>query len=763
MSKLNPLFKLAAISGAEAAIKLHIQRGDDLDSQDNLGATPLILAANGGRTRAVQILLEAGADPTLVDKNGIDALACAVRSGCPETVALLTEALGRFGTPESSKKTAVEILKACVEERLIDDNYEIFEQPLTPAEPVSAYSLCEKSQLDLLKLATKDSAVKQLAEAVEDSTVGLERAATVALKRSESALVADVGALDDEPLGDLLLGSWEAEDEVVVPEGDNTVGEKAKQVHLVIRRHKVIDRDEDWGDLDLYLPVKSSPLSHEEKSYAVRNLFLEALRVGMVSEGALIDICSSEDGSRNEETEKHLAFVAGQLGATIVEWTGLEEPFQGDPTLEEERLLSDAIEFSDNLASGQNDPFKFYVKGIPKDLLNADEEIALGREMEEAGQAAISALALWREGFSTVLEVTARVARGEVDSESFCSGPKAFDDELFSQPLAEPDDFDDDDPSDLDNEATFFVNAVASLEAVRNDPPKAAKALAEVRLTRGFLNDLAEKARGDQAGNDFIEALNRQAAARDRMILSNLRLALSIAKKYLWTGIPFDDLVQEANIGLMMAVERYDWRRGLRFSTYATWWIRQRVTRSIADTARVVRAPVHIQEKARKLLRERKIFEAQLGRPETELETARRVSMTLSKTRMLMSMFDDVISLDEIDSNTGLPFLDDLVDPNGRDPAYIAECDSLGRILLDQLGELDMKSRDVILLRFGLEGNDAMTLEEVGQHFGLTRERIRQIESKVLRKLAHPHKRNLLWPFMGDGYSSWQPRDILAK
>lgn len=763
MRKLNPLLKLAAISGVETAIKLHIERGDDLDARDSFGATPLILAATRSRKGVVHLLLDAGANPTLTDKNGMDALACAVRSGCPETIVLLTEALGRFVAPEPSKKSAVEIFNPCIEEGVIDDTYEPREQPLTSAELVSADTLHGQGQLALLKIATKDSSGKQLAGADEDSIVGLEQASADGTIKNELAVDANVMVLDEEPLRNLHLGDWEVEDEVAVPQGDITVGEKAKQVHLAIRRHKLIDRDEDWGDVDLYLPTKASPLSLDEKTVPLRNLLLTALRVGMISERALIDICSSSDGSRNEEAENHLAFVAEELGATIVEWTGLDEPFRGDPTLEEERFVTEAIEFAEELASGKNDPFRLYVKGISRDLLDADEEIALGREMEVAGQAAVSALAVWQEGLSAVFEAAARVARGEADSKSYCSGAQSLDDDVMSQPLAEPDDCDDGDPLELDNERSFFVNAVAAVEAVRNDPQKAAKALSEVRLTRGFLMELAENIRCDGAGSDFLEALNHQAVARDRMILSNLRLALSIAKKYLWSGIPFDDLVQEANIGLMMAVERYDWRRGLRFSTYATWWIRQRVTRSIADTARVVRAPVHIQEKARKVLRERELLEAQLGRPETELETARRVGMTLSKTRMLMSMFDDVISLDEIDSNTGLPFLDELVDPNALDPAYIAECDSLGRILLDLLGELDMKSRDVILLRFGLEGNDAMTLEEVGQHFGLTRERIRQIESKVLRKLAHPHKRNVLWLFMGDGYSSWQPRDILAK
>lgn len=278
-------------------------------------------------------------------------------------------------------------------------------------------------------------------------------------------------------------------------------------------------------------------------------------------------------------------------------------------------------------------------------------------------------------------------------------------------------------------------------------------ALEEARLTRGFLMELADKAGEDQAGRDFVEALGRQAKARERMILCNLRLALSIAKNHLWSGMPLDDLVQEANIGLMKAVERYDWRRGFRFSTYATWWIRQQVSRSIADTGRVVRAPVHIQETARKVLRERDSAEVRLGRLERELETARRIGMPLAKTRMLLAMFEDVVSLDEVDPDSVMSRAGGPLDERTSDPAEVAERASLRRTLLGMLEGLDERSREVILLRFGLTEREEMTLEEVGQLFGVTRERIRQIESKVMRKLSHQNKREILWPFLGDKYA----------
>lgn len=557
---------------------------------------------------------------------------------------------------------------------------------------------------------------------------------------------------DEDFPGEICVGEWDAEEVSTPPEGDDSVVVVTKLVHETIGRHKVVDHDEEWGDVDLHLPIRAAPLARDEGTGALADLLLVALREGMVAEDDLVKVCSNADGSRNEEAERLLAMVAGELGASIVEWTGAEAPFQPAPTLEEERLLTEAAEFAEDLASGRNDPFRFYAKDIRGDLLEAGEDIALGREMEEAGRAALSALAAWPEGLSAVFEAAARVARGEAGAESFCVGPEPSSEvESVFLPLGASDDGDDE--PELNEDASFFVNAVAAVESARGDARRATEALEEVRLTRGFLMELADKAGQEQAGGDFVEALGRQAKARERMILCNLRLALSIAKKHLWSGMPLDDLVQEANIGLMKAVERYDWRRGFRFSTYATWWIRQQVSRSIADTGRVVRAPVHIQEMARKVLRERETVEARLGRPEIESETARRIGMPLAKTRMLLTMFEDVASLDEVEPDSGLSRADGLIDDTASNPADVAERASLRRTLLGLLDDLDERAREVILLRFGLLDDNAMTLEEVGQHFGVTRERIRQIESKTMRRLSHRNKREILWPFMGDGYA----------
>lgn len=740
--KLNPLLKLAAISGVETAIKLHIRRGDDLDARDGSGSTPLILAAGKGRKGAVRLLLDAGADPTLVDESGMDALAHAVKGGCSDTIAVLVDALARVTALEPASGFSPQGVE------MPDDDTEVAspDRPAKQLPPPVAPPVAE--------IQSDEYGGEPEAELVVEARRELVRSVEIACNEVVSEYVAEVVLLDGEPLDELFQDAWEAEEEVIAPEGDETVAVAARQVHENIGRHKVVDRDEDWGDVDLHLPVRAAPLARDEGTGAVRSLLLAALREGMLPEGDLIEICLNADGSRNEEAERLLAMVAGELGATIVEWTGAEEPFRAEPTLEEERQLTEAAEFAEDLASGRNDPFRYYLKDIRGDLLAAEEEIALGREMEEAGRAALTSLAIWPEGLSTLFDAAARVARGEADVEFYCAGPEpSSDDEPTSRTNSAIDESDEDDEPELDEDVLFFVNAVAAVEIARGDVHRTTEALEKARLTRGFLLELAGMAEGSCAGRDFVDALNRQGAARERMILCNLRLALSIAKKHLWSGIPLDDLVQVANIGLMKAVERFDWRRGFRFSTYATWWIRQQVSRSIADTGRVVRAPVHIHETARKVLRERREAEIHLGRAETIVETARRVGMSSAKIRMLISMFDDVVSLDEIDPDTELPRAEGLVDANAPDPAEVAEGESLRATLLGMLDDLDERSREVILLRFGLTGEDVMTLEEVGQNFGVTRERIRQIESKAMRRLSHRNKQEILWPFMGEGYA----------
>jgi len=238
--------------------------------------------------------------------------------------------------------------------------------------------------------------------------------------------------------------------------------------------------------------------------------------------------------------------------------------------------------------------------------------------------------------------------------------------------------------------------------------------------------------------------------ARDHLIKANTRLVVSIAKKYMGRGVPFLDLIQEGNLGLMKAVNKYDYRRGFRFSTYATWWIRQTITRSIADQGRTIRVPVHMVDRIRQLYKLTHEMEQELGRLPTSEELGEKMEIPTSKVEWMTRVswlplsLESPINDDEEDSELG-QFIEDQLTPTPIQSAY-------SKLLREKIEEvldtLPPREARILRLRFGLENGHNYTLEEVGEKFGLTRERIRQIEAKALRKLRHPSRSKRLKDFL---------------
>jgi len=723
--------------------------------------TPLMLAASKNKAAICTLLLEAGADAFLTDSAGRDALEIAKASGATEAVAVLASNLLKVTeTPSTERELALattrsnETASACVG----DDGTAIGEVgrlTLAPPAPELGQKLGQRTHF------------VQRTEPNSDPTCE-DKANSKSEQEPSAGLFSDIS-------------DWEPEEDGPPPEADEALFAAASATHQEISGHKPIDTTEDWEAFAAFLPERAAPLPRASDDGArerLRKMLRLALREGSVPDAEVEAVCSSQDGERNEEGEALLRLVLGDLGAETDERTADgafsydDEDYDSDVV--EESTVSEALAYLDDLGSGRVEPLRIYVKEMARRrLLTAAEEPILAKEIEEGAARALDALASWPAGVAAVLAAARRVKSGEADAEDVSTGgaPEPSMGGVYENGVAAISDGEFDQGGDaetassdeevgeiveLTDAAKSFLDRAAEIAGLAGRAGKGGAgekalraALASANFSRSFLLSLANggTADADSAEGKFSAAMAGHSAAQERLAVSNLRLALSIARRYQGLGLPLDDLVQEANIGLLKAVDRFDWRKGFRFSTYATWWIRQQVTRAIADKGKTIRTPVHFHELMIKVTREFDATERVTGHRPSVAGLARSMSISPTKIVTILARMDEPTPIHQPDSD-GSFFEDTLVDPDSPDPSLTTERAELAAALRHFLAELDPKATAVMTIRFGLSEDEPRTLEETGEIFGLTRERIRQIEAKSLRKLRQPSRAAILRDFL---------------
>ncbi len=349
------------------------------------------------------------------------------------------------------------------------------------------------------------------------------------------------------------------------------------------------------------------------------------------------------------------------------------------------------------------------------------------------------------DGLSTVMLVLRRQGVDILDQESF--------ERAYSE--AEEDDEDNPNPRvglekiSSDDTVGLYLKEMSKVPLLSMDEEQSlAKRIEAGRGARMELNDSEVKCSKERR-RELRVLIRDGEQAWEHLIKANTRLVVSVAKKYIGRGVPFLDLIQEGNLGLMRAVDKFDYTRGFRFSTYATWWIRQAITRSIADQGRTIRIPVHMIDRIRELYKVSHALEQKLGRKPFAKEIAAEMDVNVRKVQWMMRISWLPLSLespvgDEEDSELGM-FVEDDLTPSPMEVTYKS---MLSDKIDEVLNTLSPREARILRLRFGLDSGRAYTLEEVGQKFGLTRERIRQIEGKALRQLRHPHKARQLKDYL---------------
>lgn len=662
---LNPLFKLAVLSGAEAAIRLHIRRGDDVNATDADGRSPLLLAVIKGNAQTCSILLSAGADPHLADHAG----------NCAVTLA----ATG----------------------------------------PADIRTIIERHTANGLSSEANEAA-----------------------------------------------GGWEEDIDAPVPHNDDSIAVRANLLQADLSRHAPIDTAEDWSDVDLFLPTLSTARGWTSpdgpSTPRLRQLIAEGIMYGCITRLNLDAVIPcDDDDAPDEELALRLQLLLGELNV-VVDDTPLDlttGAFE-EETPELADRVEEAIVYLDDLGSPLSDPIQAYLKDVGKPpLLSREQEAYWGSQLEEGITDIINAISTSARAIDHIITTGRRIVAEEVAADTMLA------------PRQSPITLDDADPAAAStSQDTTETSLLQQLDALEHHSqryealqllPKRLQYVRErdrernaLRETLGvlpfsweFLSSLCATVTEAHEHALLTAAFSKLIHAREQLVTGNLRLVIAFARRYSNQGLPLLDLIQEGNLGLLKAIERFDHRRGMKFSTYGTWWIRQSITRAIADQSRTVRLPVYVTETLNKLAQAERNLRQQHGREASPDELAAALDTTARKIQRLQRIRQAPGAIDEVlDEETGDTRADTIPDRN-EDPLQMVIATARRARINSALSNLPQQHATIIALRYGLADGEEQTLEEIGKRFRVTRERIRQIEAKALLKLQHPARTSELRHF----------------
>ncbi|WP_185748740.1 MZA anti-phage system associated sigma-70 family RNA polymerase sigma factor MzaA [Herbaspirillum sp. SJZ107] len=705
--KLGALFRLAIRSGAADAIALHIQRGEPVNGRDGAGLTPLMLAAMHNQLGVCVKLLDIGADPALVDSAGRTALELAAGQGHSAVADLLSG----------------------------------FELPGPGSPDVPGYETSSLADEQPVPGTVPDV----LIESVSVEIAGLTKVVAATSEALPVTLLEDAdGASHEEPDDD--TDGWLPDEAVIPPSHDAECVAAASQAQRSLSTHRRVSTETDWSDIEFTLPeivLQVPAVSHSEMP-AIEELIAIGLGNGLVTAGDFWHALESDCGSRIDDAGVALQRVLDDLGIFL---ENRSRTFSTRPAVNPEEVL-EALDAFEEYLPEPADPAVYHLASARKsELIKRQDEERIGRRMDMALGSLTRALVSLPESDWQM------VFRADVSPDASGESPEEGDE--FAGTTNGTNDVED----DADNGQLDFRTYVARIRSGMAEYGREA-AVPRPRpqeLTR--LLELGKEHVSALAGN-IVDAVDSYERARDQLVLANLRLTVHIAYSFRGRGLPLEDLIQDGHLGLMRAAERFDFRRGFKFSTYATAWVRQSIGRGLADTARTIRMPVHMVEKVNLIDRTRRDLSRGRDRGASVYEIAERLSLTAESVQRIVGLDRQVFSLDDCGTDdapdTPSPF--SIVDP-APDPFKVAADRSLSLAIEKLFGELKNRESKVLALRFGLGGLDPMTLEEVGTAFDVTRERIRQIEAKAIGKLRHRSRAEVLLPYLDAAPTREEPEE----